>query len=49
MEDDQGTFYNCIPTLKYFEELEQQTKCFHFDKKNTQVKFILSENKNILE
>lgn len=49
MEDDQGTFYNYIPTLKYFEELEQQTKFFHFDKKNTEVKLILSENNNILE
>lgn len=30
MEDDQGTFYNYIPTLEYFEELEQQTKFFFF-------------------
>lgn len=40
MEDDQDTFYNYSPTLEYFEESDQQTKFFHFDKKSTQVKLI---------
>lgn len=41
MEDDQGTFCNYIPTLKYFEELKHQTKLYYFGKKNAQVKLIL--------